>query len=228
MAADRATLLLPLLLVGAAHAASLWQEATNEITGYPPEKRSLMTCKRSAVCGLVQANAWGINAESFCDCPGRKPCPLLWDPEDGRSVTHGSNQYKYCQQAPELLECSPGQQAMTDELVSYRDEQQGMAHHEYIHCRCPAGHQLKQTDSQWQETEDSDIMFTKKACTQMPQCEIGQHCKFVTHSDSTTHGTSLVQVNCACAPHQTCPTLTDRFIDKQPFGRGSLHSILCR
>ena len=64
------------------------------------QKRGLMTCKRSAVCGLVQANAWGINAEKFCDCPGRQPCPLLWDPEDGRSVTHGSNQYKVSSRSP--------------------------------------------------------------------------------------------------------------------------------
>ncbi|XP_037077106.1 U-scoloptoxin(11)-Sm5a-like [Pollicipes pollicipes] len=80
--------------------AALW-EVTNEIGPYP-EKRGLTTCRRSAVCGLVQANAWGINTEAFCNCMGREPCPLHWDPEDGRSVTHGSNQYKYCQRAPEL------------------------------------------------------------------------------------------------------------------------------
>ncbi|KAF0290015.1 hypothetical protein FJT64_011732 [Amphibalanus amphitrite] len=231
--------LLALVMVAGTRAASFRPDISNEIVAqlsnelreYPeaPEKRGLMTCRRSAVCGLVQANAWGINAEKFCDCPGRQSCPLLWDPEDGRSVTHGSNQYKYCRQAPALSVCSPGQQAMTDELVSYRDERLSMAHHEFIHCRCPAGHQLKQIDTQWSETDDSDVMVTTKACTKMPQCSPGQHCKFVTQSsDKASEVTTLVQVNCACAPSQTCPTRTEHKIETQAFGHGSLHSILCR
>ena len=75
--------------------------------------------------------------------------------------------WQYCKQAPQLSVCSPGQQAMTDELVSYRDERLSMAHHEFIHCRCPAGHQLKQTDTQWRETAESDVMLTTKACTKV-------------------------------------------------------------
>ena len=58
---------------------------------------------------------------------------------------------------------------MTDELVSYRDERLSMAHHEFIHCRCPAGHQLKQTDTQWSETADSDVMLTTKVCTKVSE-----------------------------------------------------------
>lgn len=63
-----------------------------------------------------------------------------------------------------------------------------------------------------------------KLCFQMPRCEAKQHCKFVTRSPSS----SLVQVNCACPQHQTCPSQTDRGVQVQTFGRGSLQSVFCR
>ena len=59
-----------------------------------PQKPGQPACRRSAVCGLVQANAWGVSSQPLCRCPGGQECPLRWDSEDGHSVTHGSDQYK--------------------------------------------------------------------------------------------------------------------------------------
>lgn len=51
-------------------------------------------CAGNTICAYLQANARGINTQQLCTCPGAHRCPLLWDSEDGHSITQGSDQYK--------------------------------------------------------------------------------------------------------------------------------------
>ena len=51
-------------------------------------------CAGNTICAYLQANVRGINTQQLCTCPGSHRCPLLWDSEDGRSITQGSDQYK--------------------------------------------------------------------------------------------------------------------------------------
>ncbi|CAG0924112.1 unnamed protein product [Notodromas monacha] len=81
---------------------------TNEVASAigDEEEESLPTCPRGAACAHVQANSRGINVVEYCQCKKGKlakflglttfhDCPLTWDPEDGKSITQGSNQYKF-------------------------------------------------------------------------------------------------------------------------------------
>jgi hypothetical protein len=69
----------------------------------------LHICPRGVSCGQLQANVKGITAVPYCACRKGKmakllelegmakdhgECPLRWDADDGKSITHGSNQYK--------------------------------------------------------------------------------------------------------------------------------------
>ncbi|KAF0314177.1 hypothetical protein FJT64_015357 [Amphibalanus amphitrite] len=186
----------------------------------PMQDSGRAVCRPAAVCAVVQANAWGVSRQQLCRCPGRQRCPLHWDNEDGHSVTHGSSQYK----APALAPCAEGQPAMTDELVTYLDPGTPMEHHEQLHCRCSAGRRLLQTDSQWQELPDGELIRAEHSCVQMPVCRPGQHCKFITRTPQS----SLVQVNCACAGRLSCPSATDSQVLRVPIGSGFLVSVLCR
>lgn len=55
----------------------------------------LTECSSGAICGLVEVNAFGLNTVPLCSCPNTGPtCPLVWDQEDGRTITLGPKQYK--------------------------------------------------------------------------------------------------------------------------------------
>ena len=55
----------------------------------------LPLCIGTSACGIVQVNAFGVSSQHFCRCPRTTlPCQLNWDPQDGHSVTQGSNQFK--------------------------------------------------------------------------------------------------------------------------------------
>ena len=62
---------------------------------YPWQQESkLPVCAGNTICAYLQANARGINTQPMCSCPGLNRCPLVWDSEDGHSITQGSDQYK--------------------------------------------------------------------------------------------------------------------------------------
>ncbi|KAK3876222.1 hypothetical protein Pcinc_018973 [Petrolisthes cinctipes] len=94
-------LLLPEALVSHLVSGSL---DTNEIVDAPlPEELDLPQCRSSSACGYLQVNAFGVNSRQFCSCGrgqaggrgcSRRDCGLHWDPEDGRSVTMGNQQFK--------------------------------------------------------------------------------------------------------------------------------------
>lgn len=56
--------------------------------------QELPECLAQSVCGYVQLNVAGVNSEQLCRCPDDVRCPLVWDPLDGRTVSHGNDQYK--------------------------------------------------------------------------------------------------------------------------------------
>ena len=56
---------------------------------------SLPECSdEKSVCGYVQLNSMGISSQPICKCKGPVQCPLIWNPMDGRTVSHGNDQYK--------------------------------------------------------------------------------------------------------------------------------------
>lgn len=61
---------------------------------YDQQENKLPVCAGNTICAYLQANARGINTQPLCSCAGPSRCPLIWDNEDGHSITQGSDQYK--------------------------------------------------------------------------------------------------------------------------------------
>ncbi|RWS26664.1 hypothetical protein B4U80_11591 [Leptotrombidium deliense] len=113
-----------------------------------------------AVCGYLQLNSFGISTQEICRCSNGVTCPLVWDPLDSRTISHGNDQYKYCTEAPKLHPCTQDDVAFTTytEMSSLTMET--------LPPRC----QLK--DVCMAITESSYSSFITRKCS----CPIGMFC----------------------------------------------------
>lgn len=187
----------------------------------------------NSVCAFLQANSKGVSSFSYCNCTSaddprgtQTPCPLNWDPYDGKSITQSvSDQYKFCGSAPTLKICNSARKVaytsyqyydrFTGERRSLKDE---------IHCICPEGHNYLDTKYRFFREGSTDVVVTLYFCLPLQQCEVGAFCKDVTDIP----GEFLVNPKCKCPEHLSCPTVTNRGISTTVFGQAKVHNILCQ
>jgi len=184
----------------------------------------LPVCHQRVICAYLQTNARGINVKHLCRCPGNLRCPTSWDPEDGRSVTQGSDQYKFCEEAPELKPCEASGLAYSS-VDGYSAESGDLlfsSHH--VHCACPAAAKIVSLNTDYREDVDGiDLLENTFVCEPLKMCEEQDSCKALAERP----GSFFVTTQCTCPRGSSCPTLSRYRIKTTQMGKGFIHEIRC-
>ncbi|XP_042862089.1 U-scoloptoxin(11)-Sm5a-like [Penaeus japonicus] len=201
--------------------------ATNELIDPPPqEETDLAYCRSGSVCGYLQVNAYGVNAKQFCRCPSiAGACGLHWDPQDGRSITMGSEQFKFCGAPPPLHVCGRDEPSYSAAFIfdSATFSMSGEQHR--LHCYCPPPMAHVRADMVEDVVDGELIMATVHACSRLPACAEETACKEV----ALASGTALVYPKCRCPREFSCPTLgTSVAPHSNNYPRGSAYSVFCQ
>ncbi|CAG2175369.1 unnamed protein product, partial [Oppiella nova] len=118
-----------------------------------------------SVCGYVQLNSMGISSQPLCKCRGGVQCPMMWNPMDGRTVSHGNDQYKYCNRAPRLNYCGKEEIVYTTYLETSMLTMRTLMNTNHIHCLCPAHHLFVRNDTKFHDLDDgTSIIGTTFQC----------------------------------------------------------------
>ncbi|KAG7175711.1 U-scoloptoxin(11)-Sm6a-like [Homarus americanus] len=200
--------------------------ATNELVDTPiQEEVDLPNCRSGSACGYLQVNAYGVSTKHFCRCPRRLgSCGLHWDPQDGRSVTMGSDQFKFCGSTPSLQVCGRDEAAYTAAYILDKAtfSMAGEQHHLHCYCPPPLGH--IRSDVVEEVVNEEMILATVYTCSRLPVCTEETPCKEV----AIGGGTALVYVKCRCPHESTCPTLgTSITPHSNTYPQGSAYSVHC-
>ncbi|XP_018026153.1 U-scoloptoxin(11)-Sm5a [Hyalella azteca] len=195
-------------------------DSIDESVEVPPD------CARGAVCGLVEVNAFGVSSVPLCSCPrASAPCPLVWDQEDGRSVTVGPKQYKFCHQPNPLRVCGRSEKAYVSAFYLQPPSYQILSGSHRLICYCPAsGHHLVPAHTQESFEDGMLVISSVHTCNQLPVCQSGSPCKEISVADSG----SQVEVKCRCPRPLVCPTMSREVIPHSDnYNRGSGYSVHC-
>merc|ERR1719384_2413129 len=111
-------ILLSSMLASSLASVDLFNQESNHIfpTNYRVHNTRYPSCVGNSICAFLQANDKGVSVVRYCECSNPMlQCPVKWDHFDGKSITQSqSDQYKYCEKAPEVPKCSfTGQVAYT-------------------------------------------------------------------------------------------------------------------
>ncbi|KAF2351559.1 hypothetical protein FHG87_017684 [Trinorchestia longiramus] len=217
-------LVIVVVVAGSPASGSL---STNEVYDTMDESSELPSeCAGGAVCGLVEVNAFGVNTIPLCTCArAGPPCPLVWDQEDGRSVTVGPKQYKYCQQPSPLRVCGRTEQAYVSTFYFQPPSYQTVSGSHRLLCYCPSsGHHLVPSRSEESFEEGVLAISTVHTCNQLPVCQVGSACKEISVAESG----SQVEVKCRCPRPLVCPTLSREVVaHTDNYNRGTGYSVHC-
>jgi len=205
--------------------------AINDIFHQTPEKATarLPECAGNTVCAYLQANNRGINTQEMCSCQGDTRCPLLWDSDDGHSITQGSDQYKYCRKAPMLSVCQRGMTAYTTVSLFSKSTGMMLSLNDLNHCLCPEHANYDNVANQFNDIDDDiESMETTYVCNPMRPCGTREACKVISDSSKSF----LVNPKCRCPRETSCPTSPSshyerRFTETMRYGDGALHMIYC-
>ncbi|KAK8389071.1 hypothetical protein O3P69_020803 [Scylla paramamosain] len=210
--------------------------ATNEILDAPvQEDFDLPPCRNGAACGYIQVNAFGVSSRQFCSCRGFQggerggvaaagACGMVWDPEDGRSVTMGSQQFKYCGSPPPLRVCGREEAAYTAGLLFHKATFSLTEERHVLHCYCQPPLSHLHSDVEEYVMGSNLVVDTIFTCSSMPPCMEGSACKEV----SVGEGTALVNPKCRCPRQSSCPTLTSSAIPhSNSYPKGAAYSVHC-
>lgn len=209
--------------------------ATNEILDAPvQEDFDLPPCRNGAACGYLQVNAFGVSSRQFCSCRGYDggdrggvaagSCGMVWDPEDGRSVTMGSQQFKYCGSPPPLHVCGREEAAYTAAYLFHKATFSLTEQRHTLHCYCPPPRTHVYSDMEEDVMGSELVTATIHSCSRLPPCMDGSSCKEVSVGD----GTALVTPKCRCPRQASCPTFTSSAIPhSNSYPKGAAYSVYC-
>lgn len=203
--------------------------AITDVFHLTPEKARLAECAGNTVCAYLQANTRGINIQEMCSCQGGTRCPLVWDSDDGHSITQGSDQYKYCRKAPVLRVCQRGMTAYTTVSLFSKSTGTMLSLNDVNHCQCPEHANYDVVANQFNDIDDDiESMETTYVCSPMRPCGTGEACKVISESSKSF----LVNPKCRCPRETSCPTSPSvhherRFTETMRYGDGALHMIYC-
>ncbi|XP_064456335.1 U-scoloptoxin(11)-Ssd3a-like [Ornithodoros turicata] len=188
--------------------------------------QELPECLPRSVCGYVQLNLAGVNAEPLCRCRAGNECPLVWDPLDGRTVSHGNDQYKYCERAPRLSTCT------TEEVVyssrSFITTSGSMANVVRIHCLCPPTHIFARNHTKFHQSDDGiTSMVVTSLCKPPPMCNPVGTDACMAISESYVTGTKLLKRDCACPVGYYCPGDIRLAAERVEMPKGAYYLINC-
>ncbi|KAK2705641.1 hypothetical protein QYM36_015875 [Artemia franciscana] len=183
---------------------------------------NLPFCTSRSACAFLQANARGVNQQRLCKCSNDEECPLTWDTSDGKSITQGSDQYKFCRKATRLQQCKARQMAYISISTVDKETETYRTRTEKLLCRCSENYYYQYHDMKVMDvdTETRVEEFLYK-CLPLPVCASEQICKSITE----THEAFLVKRRCNCL--SGCPTIGGKEVESQHVGKGMLHHVKC-
>ncbi|XP_077544281.1 U-scoloptoxin(11)-Sm5a-like isoform X1 [Haemaphysalis longicornis] len=188
----------------------------------------LPECTEQSACAYVQLNLAGINAEQLCRCPDGLTCPLDWDPLDGRTVSHGNDQYKYCRRAPRLQRC------MRDEVVYSTSVQMLMLtgikleNTARLYCSCPPTHVFYRNQTSHQQYDNGlTVIHVNTLCKRPPTCEPVEEDACMAISENFLTGAVFVKRDCACPAGMRCPTDPDLAANRVQLNKGTYYLMNC-
>merc|ERR1711936_1363571 len=186
------------------------------------------SCLGNSICAFLQANDKGVSVVRYCQCgilgiPGVQ-CPVTWDQFDGKSITQTqSDQYKYCDKAPQVPRCSHSSQVAYTSWQRYHHDKK-VASRDDILCECPEGHNYLDTKYDFSMDGEDSIVLIEYFCLPLPPCNATEFCKDITAKP----GEYIVNPKCLCQDGLVCPSITDRGVKTSRFGEMIIHNIQCQ
>ncbi|RWS10704.1 hypothetical protein B4U79_14835 [Dinothrombium tinctorium] len=176
------------------------------------------------VCGYLQLNAFGISTQAICRCRNGITCPLVWDPFDSRTISHGNDQYKYCTEAPKLRPCTEDDMAFTTYTEMSSLTMETLVNNNQVHCHCPAKYLLVRNSTQFHEFNNVvSVIATTSLCKPPPRCELKDICMAITESAYS----SFVTRKCSCPLGTFCPIDIRLASDRIDLDKGSYYTMQC-
>ncbi|XP_054168960.1 uncharacterized protein LOC128966170 [Oppia nitens] len=187
-----------------------------------------------SVCGYVQLNNMGISWQPICRCRGGGhggsgggggvQCPMMWNPMDGRTISHGNDQYKYCNRAPILKHCGKDDIVYTSYLETSYLTMDINVNTNHIHCQCPGHHLFVRNGTTFDDIDDTTaIIATQYQCKTPPVCSLAEACMGITESPHSR----FVTRNCVCPLGTFCPTDIRLAAERVDLNRGAYYIMNC-
>nr|P0DPZ7.1 RecName: Full=U-scoloptoxin(11)-Sa3a; Short=U-SLPTX(11)-Sa3a; Flags: Precursor [Scolopendra alternans] len=171
------------------------------------DSKAIPTCREASFCAFLQINPIDSNLDVLptCTCTGGTTCSHSWDPNDGKSITEGHRQFKFCSNVLDTIkhECSAEEKALTGIFEEDKVTKIHLAYYGFLHCICPDHSDYPENSYNETETVEGD----KKIITEYYHCEQFKTCK----SDDTCHALAIGETkkiyykDCNCPEGQTCP-----------------------
>lgn len=188
----------------------------------------LPECLAQSVCGYVQLNVAGVNSEQLCRCPDDVRCPLVWDPLDGRTVSHGNDQYKYCERSPRLSVCSTEEVVYSSYVEMSFATSGKLVNTAHVHCLCPPTHIFAQNQTKFHQYNNGvTSMAVSSLCKPPPICEPVEADACMAISESFLTGTTFLKRDCACPIGRYCPSDLRRAADRVELPKGVYYLMNC-
>ncbi|CAG0892823.1 unnamed protein product [Cyprideis torosa] len=183
------------------------------------------TCTKDTACAFLQANMFGVSHLQYCECPGSRACPLIWDSEDGRSITQGSDQYKFCETVSPVKHhrCNPHEIAHISQSYFNKTTDEHVFTRVHLFCTCPGSSRYTMQDMREGNDRDFEVVTSIDRCAPIPPCEWNTPCKTV----SVTEELSLVSAVCSCPNSLSCPS-NGVTMETMEFGGNILRVIGCQ
>ncbi|XP_054722113.1 U-scoloptoxin(11)-Ssd2a-like [Uloborus diversus] len=184
------------------------------------------TCERRSICGYLQLNGNSINVQTICKCQHNIPCPLQWNSNDGYTVTHGNDQYKFCELVRPLPPCTSTETAYASYLEMSYLTQETLTNSGYLYCSCPDNYLLLRNDSHFDPLENAIAKITTSyVCKPPPVCSLDNICAAITQN--FYDDTSFVTRHCICPPGYYCPSSLEMAKEKVDLDKGSYYVMKC-
>ncbi|XP_022255206.1 protein giant-lens-like [Limulus polyphemus] len=182
-------------------------------------------CQPFSVCAYVQLNYQGWSYQELCSCQNGFSCPLVWNVRDGHTISHGNDQYKYCEEAPRLKLCTNKDVVYSNYLEMSDFTGETLTNTVRIHCKCPATHKFARNSSSFSQYEQGVTAISVKShCKLPPMCEPTDPCLTVTDS---FEGKRFVSRKCSCPVGYFCPRDVGLAIERVEMDKGRYYIIPC-
>nr|P0DQA1.1 RecName: Full=U-scoloptoxin(11)-Sm6a; Short=U-SLPTX(11)-Sm6a; Flags: Precursor [Scolopendra morsitans] len=164
----------------------------------------LPVCRENAICAFLQQNAIDSKVTPLptCTCSGGNTCSESWN-EDGKSLTMGSKQFKFCSNVPESVKhnCDAEEKAFTAIFEEDKETKKHLAYYGFLHCICPEDSDYVEIDKPEKEEGDKLIRTENFRCEKLKTCGANDRC----HSLAIGGDRQIVYRECNCPEGKQCP-----------------------
>uniref|UniRef100_A0A646QE15 SLPTX11 n=1 Tax=Hemiscolopendra marginata TaxID=943146 RepID=A0A646QE15_9MYRI len=165
----------------------------------------LPKCQKNSTCALIQKNAKGTYAAQSCECGGGNKCPLTWDSQDGHSITQGSDQYKFCEEAPRDLSPCDSTQTAVVMFIGMTNKNKIVEFSNVIYCFCPEHHVYENPEIKTEIKSSIKYKSMHFKCQKLDTCEEDQICGV----GNLFQKNFVFEELCVCPDNLICPSNPD-------------------